>query len=480
MNEFDTFVTARDLARMIQHREISVRESMERYLEQINQINPEVNAIVSLDSDRALKEADKADAKIASGKPLGPLHGLPIAIKDMHNVEGFPTTNGSLALQDNMATEDDLIVQRLKNAGAIVIGKTNVPEFGAGSHTFNEVFGVTKNPYNVNHTAGGSSGGAAVAVACGMLPFADGSDMGGSLRFPAAFNNVVGMRTSPGRVPTYPKTAPFSTLAVQGPIAKNVEDAAFMMSVIAGPDDRSPISLQEPGKIFLQDLEKDLTGLRIAWTADFGGAIPVEAAIQANIEEQVQIFTDLGCHVEEDYPDLTEANEVFHILRAWEMEMSYSHLFDQYKDVMKPSFVWNFQKGRDLRGMDVGKAEKLRNQLYHRMRRFFDKYDAFVLPVSQLPPFDVRLEYPKEVNGVAMETYIDWMRSCYYISVLGNPAISMPSGFTSDGLPIGLQIVGAHRADLKVLQIAYQYEKATGYGKRRPNLKGWKDVSIAD
>ncbi|WP_138418759.1 amidase [Aquibacillus sediminis] len=477
MREFDTFISARDLANAIQQRKISVREIMEKYLEQIAAINPSVNAIVSLDSDRALMEADYADEKIAAGVNMGPLYGLPIAIKDMHNAKGFLTTSGSLALQDNIATEDDLIVQRLKKAGAIVIGKTNVPEFGAGAHTFNEVFGATKNPYNLDHTAGGSSGGAAVAVACGMLPFADGSDMGGSCRFPAAFNNVVGMRTSPGRIPTYPKPALFSTLSVQGPIARSVEDAAYMMSVIAGPDDRSPISLQDPGEIFLEPLEKDLTGLRVAWTADFGGKIPVDPAIKANMEEQIQIFTDLGCDIVEDYPDLTHANEVFDTLRAWEMEMSYGTLFDQFKEVMKPSFAWNVKKGRDLLGIDIGKAERLRNQLYHRTRTFFDKYDAFLLPVSQLPPFDVHLEYPKQINGVQMETYIDWMRSCYYISVLGNPALSVPSGFTSDGLPMGLQIVGPHRADFEVLQIGYQYEQATGYGKRRPEIATYNDVS---
>lgn len=470
MNNFDLFISLRELVESIKTRKYSVYEVMENYLNQIEKVNPHVNAIVSLDKDRALKEAKEADEILASGKTIGPLHGVPIAIKDTHNVQGFPTTNGSLIFKNHIAAEDDLYVQRLKNAGAIVIGKTNVPEFAAGAHTFNEVFGATKNPYNLERTAGGSSGGAAAAVACGMIPIADGSDMGGSCRYPAAFNNVVGMRTSPGRIPSYPKSAPFSTLGVQGPIARNVSDAALLLSVIAGPDDKSPIALQEHGNTFLQPLEKDVKGLRIAWTVDFGGSIPVAPAIRANMEEQVKVFQNMGCIVEENHPDLTEANEVFHILRAWEMEMSYGYLIEQNKDVVKSSLLWNVQKGRELKGIEIGRAEQLRRELYHRMRIFFEKYDAFILPVSQVPAFDVHLEYPAEINGVQMKNYIDWMRSCYYISVLGNPALSVPSGFAPDGTPVGLQIVGPHRADFEVLQLGYAYEKATGFGKKMPDI----------
>jgi amidase len=469
MNEICYF-TARDLAKAIQKRELSAREVMEAHLEQIEKVNPSVNAIVSLNKEAALKSADQADQMLASGEKAGPFHGLPIAIKDTHNAKGFPMTCGSLALIDNVSKEDDLIVERLKKAGAIVIGKTNVPEFGAGAHTFNEVFGPTRNPYNLNRTAGGSSGGAAVAVTTGMLPFADGSDMGGSCRFPAAFNNVVGMRPSPGRVPAYPKAAPYSTLGVQGPIARNVEDAAFMMSVIAGYDNRSPIAIYEPGETFLKPFKKDISGLKVAWTCDFGGEIPVDPVVRKNFLEQLQVFADLGCHVEEASPNLAEANEVFHTLRAWEFEMAGKELFDQFSHLMKPSYVWNVKKGRALRGIDIGRAERLRNELYHRMRVFFEKYDAFILPVSQVPPFDINMDYPTEIDGVKMEHYIDWMRSCCYISALGNPAISVPSGFTSDGLPLGLQIVGPYHADYEVLRIAHAFEQATQYGKIRPAL----------
>ncbi|WP_269411512.1 amidase [Lentibacillus daqui] len=464
------FQTAHELAESIRKREFTVREVIEEHLEQINRINPQVNAIVSLNEERALREADAADKKIATGETIGPLHGLPIAIKDTHNAKGFPTTKGFYPLRDNFANSDDLIVERLKAAGAIVIGKTNTPEFAAGAHTFNEVFGVTRNPYNLNRTVGGSSGGAAAAVTSGMIPFADGSDMGGSCRYPAAFNNVVGMRTSPGRVPAYPKPALFSTLGVQGPIARSVVDASFMMSIIAGYDNRSPISIEETGEKFLKPFDDDITGLRIAWTTDLGGLFPVDSSVIKNVQEQVKVFEDLGCQVEEDYPDLSEADEVFHVFRAWEFEMSYAELFDKYQSFMKESFIWNFNKGRELKGIDIGRAEKLRYKLYHKAREFFKKYDALILPVSQVPPFSADIEYPAEINGVKMETYLDWMRSCYYISALGNPALSIPSGFTTDGLPMGMQIVGPYKADYEVLRIGKAFEKATGYGKKRPQL----------
>lgn len=470
------FHTARDLAKAIKKRDLSAREVVETHLAQIKEINPQVNAIVSLNAEQALKDADKADEQLLAGDDVGPLHGLPIAIKDIHNAKGFPTTCGSLALVDNIATEDDVLVERLRAAGVIIIGKTNVPEFAAGAHTFNEVFGTTRNPYDLSRTAGGSSGGAAVAVASGMLPLADGSDMGGSLRYPAAFNNVVGFRPSPGRVPSYPKQALFSPLMVQGPIARNVADAALMMSIIAGPDDRSPISIEEPGSKFLDSLGYDLTGLRVAWTSDLGGTVPVDPAVRSTFEEQIKVFINLGCNVEEACPDFSDAEEIFQVLRAFEMELSYSDLFNRFQELMKPTFVWNLKKGRDLRGTDIGRAERLRHDLYHRMRNFFKKYDVLLLPVSQVPPFDGEIEYPQVVAGVKMESYIGWMQSCYYITVTGCPALSMPGGFTSDGLPFGLQIVGPHRSDFDVLRIGHAYEQATNYGMIRPKITEIKSV----
>ncbi|MCM3584529.1 amidase [Mesobacillus maritimus] len=478
MDQRLNFESARDLATQIKQRKVSVREVMEAHLSQINDVNPKVNAIVSLNEDIALASASAADDLLAAGAEVGPLHGLPIVIKDTHNAKGFLTTYGSPIFRDNTATSDDLLVERLRAAGAIVIGKSNVPEFAAGAHTFNEVFGVTRNPYNLEKTAGGSSGGAAVAVTCGMVPFADGSDMGGSLRYPACFNNVVGLRTSPGRIP-YPKASLYSPLGVQGPITRDVKDAAFMLSVMAGPSNRSPLSIEESASLFLTDFDLDLTGVRVAWSADLGGLIPVDPQIKRNLEEQVKIFNDLGCVVEEACPNLNDAEEVFQVLRAYEFELTYSNLFDRFRELMKPSFIWNMEKGRKLNATTIGRAENLRYQLFNTMRSFFENYDVLLLPVSQVAAFDADLEYPPSINGVTMQTYLDWMRSCYYISAAGNPALSVPSGFTTDGLPLGIQLVGPHRGDYEVLRIGAAFEVATGYGKKRPNLANIKNLNQA-
>ncbi|WP_252313268.1 amidase [Sinobaca sp. H24] len=461
--------SASQLALMIQQQELSSRELMEASLARIRSINPHINAIVSLDEERALKGADEADRALASGAVTGPFHGLPIAVKDTHHAEGFPTTFGSLAFKDHISTSDDLITERLKQAGAIVIGKTNVPEFAAGSHTFNQVFSTTRNPYDLTKTAGGSSGGAAAAVASGLIPFADGSDMGGSLRFPAAFNNVVGLRPSPGRLPMYPKAAPFSPLAVQGPITRSTEDAFFMLSTLAGPDPRAPISIEEPGSVFTKPLHNDISGMKIAWSADFGGQLPIEPEIQRVFKEQLSIFEkDLGCELEEACPSFQEAEEAFQILRAWEFELTYKDIANKHGELLKDSFMTNFQKGQRLSGPDIGRAEQLHHNLYHRLRLFFETYDALLLPVSQVVPFSADIEYPSSINGLPMHSYLDWMKSCYYISAAGNPALSIPGGFTADHLPTGLQIVGPHHADYEVLRIGQAFEKAAAYGEKRP------------
>ena len=463
------FTTARDLAAAIRRREFSAREVVEAHLAQIERFNPQVNAIVTLVADRALADARAADERLAAGQPVGPLHGLPIAHKDTHLTAGIRTTFGSLAMRNFVPEEDDLIVERLRAAGAITTGKTNVPEFGAGAHTFNKVFGPTRNPYDLGRTCGGSSGGAAVALACGMQPLADGSDMGGSLRYPAAFCNVVGLRPSPGRVPSHPTKAAWTTMAVQGPMARTVADAAFMMSVIAGPDPRSPISIEEPGSRFLEPLERDLQGTRVAWSPDLGGAVVVDPAVTAVLEPQLKVFEDLGCVVEEASPDFDGAEEVFRVLRAWQFEMSLGELRDRTW-LLKPTLVWNIDEGRRLSGPDVGRALVRRADLYHRARRFFERYDVLVLPVSQVPPFPVELEYPTEIAGVPQETYLDWMRSCSYVTATGHPGLSIPAGFTPDGLPVGLQLVGRHRGDFEVLQVGHAFEQATRHWLQRPPL----------
>lgn len=462
--------SARALAAALHRREVSAREVVEAHLRQIERHNPAVNAVVTLLADEALVAADEADQRLVRGEQVGPLHGLPIAHKDTSDTEGIRTTYGSLAFAEHIPTEDHLIVQRLRRAGAITIGKTNVPEFGAGCHTFNEIFGATRNPYDLARSAGGSSGGAAAALTTWMQPLADGSDMGGSLRNPAAWCNVVGLRPSPGRVPAYPTDAAWGTLSVQGPMARNVSDVAFMMSVIAGPDPRSPISISEPAEVFSAPLERDLRGLRVAWSPDFGGALPVEPAITEALERQIPVFDDLGCVVERASPDWAGADEVWRTLRAAQFEQWYGRVLDAHRDLLKPSVVWNIECGRALSGPDLGRAETLRTALFHRMREFFTTYDVLVLPVTQVEPFPVELEYPPDVAGVPCETYLDWTRSCSSVSVTGHPAMSVPAGFTPSGLPLGLQIVGRHHADLEVLQVGFAFEAATRFGERSPAL----------
>ncbi len=461
------FATASDLARRIRRRELSAADVVEAHLTQIDRVNPKVNAVVTLVAEEALRQARAADDALARGEDVGPLHGLPVAHKDMALTAGIRTTFGSPVLRDFVPSEDSLIVERLQQAGAITIGKTNTPEFGAGSQTYNEVFGETLNPYDPTKTCGGSSGGAAVALACGMVPIADGSDMGGSLRNPASFCNVVGLRPSPGRVPVWPAMAGWSTWNVDGPMARTVGDVALMLRAIAGPDARSPISLDDPGDTFARPLERDFRGARVAWSRDLGG-LPVDSRVTGVIEGERHVFESLGCIVEDATPDLTDADEIFHILRAWQFELSLGTLFDHQRDMLKETLAWNIEEGRKLSGPRIGWAERRRTDLYHRVRNFMETYEFIVLPVSQVPPFDVKQRYVAEIEGTPMETYIDWMKSCCRVTVTGCPAISVPCGFTEEGLPVGVQIVGRQRDDFGVLQLAHAFEQATGFWQQRP------------
>ena len=462
------FMTATDMAQRIRAREVSCREVMQAHLTRIDRINPKVNAIVSqIPPEQALAAADAADKALAREENTGPLHGLPIAHKDLVPTKDLPTTWGSPIFKDFVPDHDGLIVQRLKKAGAITIGKTNTPEFGAGSQTFNQVFGDTVNPYDTSKTCGGSSGGAAVALACGMLPLADGSDMGGSLRNPGNFCNIVGFRTSPGRVPVWPSPVAWFPIPVQGPMARTVKDVALMLSVIAGPHPCSPISIAEPGSLFAASLDRDFKEVRIAWSKDLG-ELPVDPRVTRVLEDQRHVFEDLGCIVEEDQPDFADADEVFKVWRAWRFELAYTELLKDHRDLMKDSVVWNIEQGQKLSGPQIGRAEVKRTELYHRVREFMKTHEFLICPVNQVPPFDINQRWVKEISGVRMATYIDWMKSCYYITVTGLPAISVPCGFTPEGLPVGIQIVGRYNDDFGVLQLAYAFEQATGVWQRRP------------
>jgi amidase len=396
---------------------------------------------------------------------------LPIAYKETIVTQGIRTTFGSPIYADNIPDEDHLLVQRLKAAGAITLGKTNAPEFAAGSQTFNKVFGATLNPYDVTKTCGGSSGGAAVSVACGMLPFADGSDLGGSLRNPGNFNNVVGFRPTPGRTPYYPANDVWGTLSVIGPIARSVEDAAFLLSAMAGPDLRSPITITEPGAIFAKPLARDFRKVRVAWSRNLGG-LPVDKRVAAVLDKQRAVFESLGCKVEEAEPDLTGADEVFHVLRALSFAQRYAGLLDKHRDQIKETVVWNIEQGLELGAARIGAAIALRSTLYERMRLFMERYEFLVLPVNQVPPFPVSQPYVDTIDGVKLENYIDWMKTAYYITVTSHPAISVPAGFTTDvpALPVGMQIVGRFRDDFGVLQMAHAFEQETRVGMIRPAI----------
>ena len=460
-------MTAADLAHRIRSKELSATEVMEAHLAQIDRVNPTVNAIVTLVPERALEGARAADEALARGGEVGPLHGLPVAHKDLRLTKGIRTTFGSPIYRDFIPDQDDLIIERLKNAGAITIGKTNTPEFGAGSQTFNEVFGETLNPYDLTKTCGGSSGGAAVALACGMQPIADGSDFGGSLRNPANYCNVVGFRPSPGRVPVWPSQLGWFPLPVQGPMARTVGDVALTTAAIAGPDPRSPISIAEPGTLFAQPLARDFEGTRVAWSRDFG-ELPVDPRVTEAIDGQRRAFESLGCIVEDGQPRFTGADEAFKAWRAWFFQLRFGDLVKHHRDQVKDTVIWNAEAGEKLSGPQLARAELKRAELYHRVREFMETYEFMIFPVSQVPPFDVQQRYISEINGVKMDTYIDWMKSCYYVSATGLPAISVPCGFTSEGLPVGVQIVGRHQDDFGVLQLAHAFEQATEFWRRKP------------
>jgi amidase len=463
------FEKAAKLADLIRRKEISAREVMEAHLSQIGRINPSINAIITLLPEEALKLASEADQSMAKGAACGPLHGLPVAHKDLVHTKGIRTTYGSPIFKDFFPKEDALIVERLKKAGAVTIGKTNTPEFGAGGQTYNEVFGETLNPYDLTKTCGGSSGGAAAALACGMIPIADGSDFGGSLRIPANFCNVVGFRPSPGRVPTWPSPMAWFPMAVEGPMARTVGDIALLLSALAGPDARAPISICELGSVFGKPLERDFKGVRIAWSRDLG-SFPVDPAVIETIEKQLGVFESFGCSVENDHPDFTDAHEIFRTLRAWRFEVNLGHLLEHHREELKKEVIFDIEAGISLKGPQIGKAELKRTELYHRVRQFFENYEFLVLPVNQVPPFDIHQRFVTEIDGIKMQTYFDWMKSCYFISVVGLPAISVPCGFTSGGLPIGIQIVGRHHDDFGVLQIAHAFEQATEFWKKRPPI----------
>jgi amidase len=457
-----------DILALLRQKKSSAREVMQAHLKQIAALNGKVNAIVTLaPEEQLMAQAAKADETIAKGGWLGPLHGLPVGVKDLHETSGMRTTFGSPLHKDYVPDFDCRVVQRERTAGAIVIGKTNVPEFGLGSQTFNPVFGATRNPYDLTKTCGGSTGGGCAALACGMVPLADGSDMGGSLRNPPNFCNVVGIRPSPGRVSNVPTQLAWFTLSVAGPVARNVTDCAFFLSVLAGFDHHSPISIDQPGTPFAEPLAgRSFKGVRVAMFKDMG--LPWEPAVKNAVLAQRKVFESLGCIVLEAEPDFSDANESFLAWRHWSTELGFGDLLATHGAQLNEYIHWHVEEGRKLTGPYLSRLEAKRSALFQRLCGFKNEYDFFVLPVNQVLPFNVNTHFPSEIAGVRMENYLAWMKSAYYISAAGNPAASVPCAFSESGLPIGIQIVGRHHDDWGVLQLAYAFEQATQIGKRRP------------
>ncbi|TKV57882.1 amidase [Nakamurella flava] len=451
--------SARKQLAALRRSEISARELLDLHLDRIADRNPELNAVVSLDPERARAAAAAADEAQAAGGPLGPLHGLPFAFKDTHAVAGWPTTYGSPLFADHVPEQDELIVERVRRAGVVVIGRTNVPEFAAGSHTFNRVFGLTRNPIDPRRSAGGSSGGAACALAAGMVPLADGSDMAGSLRNPASFCGVVGLRPSLGRVPEWPLYNQWETTSVGGPMARNVGDLALLLSVMAGPDPRAPQALGDPGSTFASAQPVSLAGRRVAVSVDLGGAFAVDHEVAAAVQSSAAALTGAGATVTAEHPALDEADEVFRTLRAWHFQAKFGALLAANPDAFKPSLEANIRAGEHLSGADVARAYRLRTQLSERMRLFFREHDLLVLPAAQVPPFPADQEYPSHINGEPVGDYLAWMRAAYYVTATGCPAVSLPFARTADGLPIGIQIVAAHGRDAFLLGAAAAVEE---------------------
>ncbi|MGH3094468.1 MAG: amidase [Streptosporangiales bacterium] len=451
------FRDAVELAAAIRRKEVSCREVLDAHLQRIDDTNSAVNAVVTLVAEQARASADEADHRVATGAELGPLHGLPIAHKDLVDTAGILTTYGSPVFAKHVPIRDDPIVQRMRAAGAITIGKTNTPELGLGSHTFNPVFGLTRNPYDLTKSAGGSSGGAAAALTTGMAPLADGSDTGGSLRNPASFCNVVGLRPSSGRVPSSTAPPPWPSLSTKGPMGRTVSDTALLMSVLAAGGDE-----------FTLPLDVDTRDLRLAWAPDFGGLVPVEPAVTEALEPAVRQLEQASATVVRDCPDLSTADEVFRVRRAWQLERAHGDLLDRHHEQLKPDAVWNIEQGRKLTDADIDRADRSYATLLQRVREFFGRYDALLAPVSQVVPFDAGLVYPTSVAGVEMPDYLAWMGACSLVSATGCPALSVPAAFTPEGLPVGLQVVTAPGNDRAALEIGHAIEQVCPAGRRRP------------
>jgi len=454
------FVPASELVRLYRARKTSPLEVMQAVLARIDAVNPAVNAYVTVARVSALAAARRATRALGRrGAPLPALHGVPVSIKDLTATKGIRTTWGSLAYRDHVPDKDDLVVERLKAAGAIVVGKTNTPEFGAGGNTFNALFGATRNPWNTALSCGGSSGGGAVAVACGMGPIAEGTDLGGSVRVPASFCGVLGLRPSPGLVPSYPRTLAWDTLSVTGTLARTVGDVALMLSAIAGPDDRAPISYEIDTSQFTRAAKApSIKGWRIAWAPDLHGLLPVDEEVAAVAQSAIRVFRSLGAKVETASPDFSGMKDIVRGTRAVTMVALQADKLPGWRERLQKDLVRDIDQGLTATARDVAHSEVLRSALWQRVRAFMASRELLVLPTVAVLPFPVEQPYPTEINGKTLDDYTEWFYLTYGITLTGLPAISVPCGFTGSGLPVGLQLVGRRRQDAAVLTAAAAFE----------------------
>ena len=459
-----------DLAAMIARREISAAELMEATLARISEVNPRLNAIVSqIDGEAAMEMARAAD----KGPVKGPMHGLPLAIKDLADAKGLPTTMGSPAYKNaGPAPKDDIMVARMRAAGALIIGKTNTPEFGLGSHTYNPVWGATRNAWDPSKSAGGSSGGAAVALTTGMMPIADGSDMMGSLRNPAGWANIYGYRPSWGLVPSEPEGDAFlHQLSTAGPMGRSPADVAMTLTVQAGHDPRQPHGRDLPD---IEHLNADLKGKRIGWLGDWGGALPMDAGIIETCEVALKVFDDLGCAVEKIAPpfQLELLWDSWITLRSWSIAASEAPLYldDRTRGLLKPEAQWEVERGLRLTAMDVHRASVIRSRWFKAAAELFDSYDVLVLPTAQVWPFPVEWAWPKDIAGITMDTYHRWMEVVVPAGLIGLPCLAVPAGFGENGLPIGLQLIGRRGSDVSLLQLGQGWHEAAPWAPLRPEV----------
>ncbi len=458
-----TRLTACAAVDLLRRGKVSPLEMIDAAVSRIEATDGQVNALPTLCIERAREHAQRLmRAGAAAPREVPLLAGLPIAVKDLKDVAGVRTTYGSPLFADHVPERSDIVVETLEDNGAIVLAKSNTPEFGHGANTFNEVFGKTRNPWNTAMTCGGSSGGAAVAVATGQVWLATGSDLGCSLRTPAAFCAVVGLRPAPGRVARGPLRAPYDNLWVEGPMARTVADAALMLDAQVGAHPADPISLPAPGRPFMHAVESPEAPKRIAYSPDLGGIVPVAKDVAEVCAAAAARFSELGADVEEACPDLSDARAIFHVLRAYQLVSDLAPLLDEHRDVMKPEVVWNIEQGLKLTADDLGRAERARAALYYRVAEFFETYDLLISPATIVPPFDVDIRHVTEVEGHTLDTYFDWYAIAYAITITSCPAISVPCGFTADGLPVGLQLLGAPRGEAALLGAAALFEEMMG------------------